>query len=40
MIQEYHDPGFFDDFQWDRVENLLYFVLEQQILDDGSMKFV
>lgn len=40
MIQEYHDAEVFDDFQWDSVENLLYFVLEQQILDDGSMKFV
>lgn len=40
MIQEYHDPGFFDDFQWDSIENLLYFVLQQQILDDGTMKIV
>jgi len=40
MIQEYRDPGFFDDFQWDSVENLLYFLLEQQILDGGIMKIV
>lgn len=42
MIQEYPMAytGFFDGFQWDSMENLLYFELWQQILDDDMIKIV